>query len=870
MHGSPQAAIRTPDQRLRVFVSSTLQELADERVAAAQAVRHLRLAPVLFEMGARPHPPRDLYRAYLEQSDVFVGIYWQRYGWVAPGEDISGLEDEYRLASRKPKLIYVKTPADEREPRLKQLLGRIRDDEHVSYKMFATPAQLRSLLENDLALLLSERFVQVQVQAQVQAEVEAPPERPVAAMLPSPTSSFVGRQKESAELRRLLGRRDVRLVTLSGPGGVGKTRLSLEVGRQLESAFADGVFFISLAATSDPSLVLASIEQQLGVRQQGGRKPMQRLVDHLREKRALLILDNFEQIVAAAPDVAALLAACPGLTLLVTSRTSLRISGERELLVQPLDLPSDLHAAQHAPAVRLFLERAQAMVPDFGRTPAEMAAVVAVCRRLDGLPLAIELAASRAKMLSAQAILARLDDVLRLLSNGARDLPARQRTLRGTLDWSYDLLDQAERNLFARLSVFPGGWTLEGAEAVCQCPGVDVLDTLMSLVENSLIQVSSRGAQRFTMLATIRDYAHERLAASAEAPAVARAQAEYMLHLAVEADAKLRGSDQRVWRDRLAAEHDNIAVALRWLLDQGELRMAASLQVTLAIFWWIQGYSGEARRWTDELLAREASAPEPSRAQIHLTSGLAAAWEGDYPLAAQLLERSVAEFRNLGLSQGAGVAQMALAYISAKPGDQQHMDALLLESTADLYGAGDLWAVSVALLSRAEVALAAGEVCRARELYDDGLGLANTQSDTRGRAQALIGLGFVDIATGDLAEAGERLRQSVELSTQLSNPELLAYAMRGLAGVAGANHDLARAARLLGAAQGLAEAAGSVDWPVRRRLYAGFEEETRDGLGAAAYAAAYAAGRSLSLAEAARLAEADAPEVLEQRIPATV
>ncbi len=618
--GSIHSVIRTPDQRLRVFISSTLQELADERAAAAQAVRHLRLAPVMFELGARPHAPRALYRAYLDQSDVFVGIYWQRYGWVAPGEEVSGLEDEYRLATRKPKLIYVKAPALEREPRLKELLERIRDDDHVSYKSFSTLAQLRALLENDLALLLSERFVQT-------AESEPARAARVVSSIPSSPSSFVGRHQEVSHLRRLLRRRGIRLVTLSGPGGVGKTRLSLEVARSAESAFAGGVAFVSLANTTDPTIVLRTIAEQIGAREQDGQKQpaLERLTDFLRGKHTLLVLDNFEQIAPAAPQLAGLLAACPELTLLVTSRTALHLRGEYEIVVHPLEVSSAAQVSQPAPAVKLFLERARPINPDFAQNAVEQAAVVAICRQLDGLPLAIELASARAKVLTAQAILARLGDSLQLLTGGARDLPDRQRTLRGTLDWSFQLLEDAERSLFARLAVFANGWTLEAAEAVCQCAGVDVLDTLISLVDKSLIQIqlAPGSEQRFNMLSTMRAYAREKLVAGGDEPAVARAHAEYILRLVREGAAQLRGSNQDAWRSRLAAEQDNIRVVLRWLVDAGELHMAAELQMGLAIFWWVQGYAAEARSWAEELLSHEAALSAISRSQVHLTK-----WSG--------------------------------------------------------------------------------------------------------------------------------------------------------------------------------------------------------------------------------------------------
>ena len=332
---TPRKVILTPDQRLRVFVSSTLQELAEERRAAREAIMKLRLAPVMFELGARPHPPRDLYRAYLDQSHIFIGIYWQNYGWVAPGETISGLEDEYRLSGDRPKLIYIKSPAPDREPRLAELLDRIRGDDRASYKSFSTCAELCELIENDLAMVLTERFEQVQ-------RGEAAPAAAVtrASHVPRPPTPLVGRERELAAVKGMLARSDVGLLTLTGPGGTGKTRLAIQAALDLIDSFEHGVSFVALAPISDPKLVPTAIAQELDIREaRDGRPILDNLKDNLRDKHALLVLDNFEQVVSAGPAIAELLEASPRLKVLVTSRTLLRVRGEQELPVMPLELP---------------------------------------------------------------------------------------------------------------------------------------------------------------------------------------------------------------------------------------------------------------------------------------------------------------------------------------------------------------------------------------------------------------------------------------------------------------------------------------------------------------------------------------------------
>src|SRR6266487_1924171 len=380
--------IRTPEQRVRVFVSSTLDELAPERAAAREAITQLRLTPVLFESGARPYPPRELYRAYLGQSDIFIGLYWQRYGWVAPTMQVSGLEDEYQLAGTKPKLIYIKTPAPDREPRLQALLDRIRSEDVASYQKFATPEELRERIANDLALLLTERFT-------------SPTEKPVPARLtplPVPRSRLIDREQERAQAQALLQREDVGLVTLTGPGGVGKT-LALQVAADLVPQFTDGVAFISLASLKDPTLVVPTVSRALGVSQTGDDSQDERLLEYLEPRDVLLVLDNAEQLVSAAPLAAQALELAPRLKLLVTSREPLRVRDEQIVPVPPLALPDPAHIPDIAhlvqvPAVALFVERAREVKPDFALTSENAATIVEICQRLDGLPLALELAAA--------------------------------------------------------------------------------------------------------------------------------------------------------------------------------------------------------------------------------------------------------------------------------------------------------------------------------------------------------------------------------------------------------------------------------------------------------------------------------------------
>src|SRR5918996_1034992 len=407
-------AIRTPDQRLRIFISSTMKELASARAAARAAIERLRLIPVLFELGARPYPPRELYLAYLRQSDVFIGIYGQQYGWIAPDQQVSGLEDEYLNAGGMPKLVYVQSPAPDRDPRLSAMLSRIQSD-GLSYRGFSTSDELGALIADDLALLLSERF---------DLEGEPPeagrPSRP----LPTPASRFIGREREKSMVRDLLTGADARLVTLVGAGGIGKTRLALEVGAALMGQF-DGAAMIALDEVSSADLVVSSIASSLGVPESPGRSLLDLVISYLRTRRMLLIVDNFEHVVTAAGVLAKLITQTDAV-LLVTSRERLRLSGELVVEVPPLHVPESVdtdEVLRRSDAVELFVDRARAAGSDLDLDHDRLETVAEICRRLDGIPLAIELAASRTKVVGPEELLRRLDHRLSFLTGGPRGLP---------------------------------------------------------------------------------------------------------------------------------------------------------------------------------------------------------------------------------------------------------------------------------------------------------------------------------------------------------------------------------------------------------------------------------------------------------------
>jgi predicted ATPase len=587
--------------------------------------------------------------------------------------------------------------------------------------------------------------------------------------LPVQRTGFVGREKEVAAARELLLRGNVRLVTITGPGGIGKTRLALQVASGLVERFPGGIHFVALSSLSDPALIASTISQSLGIRESGGHSPLQMIKESLQDSSRgpmLLLLDNFEHLMQAAPVVAELLAFGPSLQIMVTSRAALHLYGEHEFPVLPLAMP-DAHtvlpvdALSQYPAVALFVQRAAAARPDFELNRVNAAAVTEICARLDGLPLAIELAAARVKVLSPSAILTRLASRLQLLTGGSRDLPQRQQTLRAAMDWSYDLLSPAEQKLFRRMSVFVGGCNLEGVEAVCDTQSdldLDLLDGMASLVDKSLVRQIEQASveSRFRMLQTIREYALEKLAANSEEAFTRRAHAAYCLVLAEE-EATEKSVEAAESLERFGLEHDNFRAALEWLTQTGDVEWGLRLGTALFRFWEVRELLAEGRERLGRLLNLPgAAAPTKLRMRALFSAGVLAAVQGDYDAAEALIHESQDIAHQLGDKMAIAVSLNAQASFAQNRGDVP-LAQTLFESSLELWRElGDLKAVARALSNLANVLKMQGNFERARSLHTECLGIFRSLGDLAGVAWSLNYQGDVAYDQGD-SEAAQTL-----------------------------------------------------------------------------------------------------------------
>jgi predicted ATPase len=825
---SSAPSIRTPDERLRVFVSSTLEELAGERAAVREAIERLRLTPVLFELGARPHPPQDVYQGYLAKSDVFVGIYGERYGWIGPGMEISGLEDEYLRSAGKPRLLYVKMPAPAREPRLAAFIDRLMADATVSFKTFRDDAELKDFVENDLALLLTERFVSA-----AGGVVKSRPSR-----VPSALDEFVGRELELRALLDLLSG-SARLITVTGPGGVGKTRLAVEAARQSVVHFRDGVQFVGLSSVAEPELVTAAILTTLELPADPSTPVKDALVDQLRDGELLVLLDNFEHVLDAAAEIGDILAACAGLRLLVTSRSALRLRGEHEFPVAPLPDPD---------AVRLFAERARRVSPGFELAGENEAPVGEICRHLEGLPLAIELAAARTRTLSAEAMLPHLERRLDFLTGGGRDYPKRQRTLSATIAWSFALLEPLEQRLLERASAFRGGWDLAAAAAACS-DGADALAVLESLLEKSLIRQHLVGGQpRFTMLETIREYAADRLEASGDLTETGRRHARFDLNLVAGAGAGLRGSAQAASLELLELEDDNVRAALRRSLEHGELDSVAAAGWALMPYWWLRGAFDEGERWMNEALAG-GGLSTVGRAEALLVSGCIAFWRADYGTAMPALEEARAIFASAGDEHRAVLADAPLGAARAGAGDPSAVE-VLEQSRSVLAESGDEWGLMLALnglcwalnMLQRDAPLALFEEARER------VSAVGTRAEL---ATALGNLSLRLALQGDVTGAKTLLAETLAIVRALRSPTGVAYYVEMTAHLAAREGDHAASVRLFSASGAIRAATGAdVPLPVAKMREQAFAA-AESALGGDALETARAEGATLDVYEAA-------------------
>jgi predicted ATPase len=855
---SPAArSIRTPDQRLRVFVSSTLRELAAERRAARTAIEQLNLAPVMFELGARPHPPQDLYRAYLEQSDIFVGLYAESYGWVAPGDEVSGLEDEYRLAPHAmPKLVYVKEGV-EREPRLQELLGTVKGDDRVSYVYFTDADQLAELIRSDLATLLAERFARPTESAEADVPMEGRVE------LPAALTAIIGREREVETVVDLLADDDVRLVTITGAGGIGKSRLSIEAANRVRDRFPGGIVFVDLAPVTDPQAVPAAIANALGIRDLGDGTLDEKLRMAVRDRRMLLLLDNVEQVVDAAPAIRALLTDAPLLTALATSRILLRLIGEHGVELGPLALPDLSHGANvaralAAPSVGLFVERVRAAKPDFELTPDNVEDVERICIALDGVPLAIELAAARARVLAPSDMLDRLDQRLLALGGGVRDLPERQRTLRSTIEWSTQLLSPSEQELLTRLGLFAGGFTLDAAEWIAAgILDADTLDDLGALVDGSLVRQQDRGDRAvFTMLSTVREYALERLSERSDATALRDRHAQYFVRLGEQAEFELEGPTQLGWIERLHEEGDNIRAAVRHLLDTRQWATAAHFAWTLYVYWWVDGHLGEVQASMREVLDSGDDLDDLTRATALYFSRAIAFWQDPDEWLVPGLTESAALFRREGERSGEALAliSLALALLGAREPDTARADDALEASLSLFREAGDTWGEAMALVTLGRVALFRQDVRAALARFDESLAVAKRQHDDLGEAIALHHRGWVEVLLGRFDVARACFEESLADSERLHHDEGVAYALEGLTAVAAGAGDVERAGTLLGAAQVVREQSGTYNAP-SFSFHQQFVDGILAGPGADAFEASRLHGRHLHVDDAVAYAQ---------------
>lgn len=691
---------------------------------------------------------------------------------------------------------------------------------------------------------------------------------------------LIGREKEESEISDLLRQEKTRLLTLTGVGGTGKTSLAKTVAHTLLSNFKDGVFFVDLSAVHDAALVLSTVAQTLGIKEAGGKSFAEIVKDFLREREIMLVLDNFEQVARAAADIAGLFSDAPRLKILVTSRALLHLSVEREFAVAPLDFPGEVETATTAEeiaavsklenyaAVVLFIARARAVNSGFALTSGNARAVAEICRRLDGLPLAIELAAARLKMMSPPAILARLANQLQILTGGARDLPARQQTMRGAIRWSYDLLDEGEKILFERLSVFSGGFTLEAAEFVGEdereeikdAERISVLDKIASLIDKSLLTTreQSNGEMRFQMLEAVGEFARECLSlrGATEDEAVRAKHAEYFLALGERAEPEFLGARQAEWTNRLESEHDNLRDALAHFVRCDAVEKALRLTAGIRNFWVYRGYLTEGRRWMETVLAHR---PKDAAALQHLLgknlislAGIARQ-QGDYQSARKFYEEGLIAARASGDKRQIAQANRGLGTILYIMNDYEAARIYLEKGLALSREMNDQIVVAISLNALGELARAQNDYRAARPLFEETLALSRELGNQEGILNNLNNLGAVLLSEGDIGGAEKHYSEALSLAREMGHKSGISFSLDGFAAIAAKSKNVGQAVKLAGAADALRQSIGYEIEPTDRIFRDAYLSEAHAAIDEKVFAEFYESGMKLKLEEAVAL-----------------
>jgi predicted ATPase/DNA-binding SARP family transcriptional activator/DNA-binding CsgD family transcriptional regulator/Flp pilus assembly protein TadD len=927
LHHALHVARRTLEPSTPADTASSYLHLRDERLAlcpdgplwvdvevfedAATTARHVLEAAayrVAIDLYSGELLPQDRYEPWVEQRRAELrGLYLSLLVELAVlhekhGEFESAIEALNRVVAGE----STNEGAHARLMRLYALSGRRREAlgqyehlrETLSREFGTEPEAASTLLQQEIWTgAFSPPF------AGPPSEAPTSGEKAARHNLPQARDSFVGREHEAREVRRLLAM--TRLMTLTGVGGSGKTRLALKVASDLAGAYPDGAWQVELAPLSETELVPQAVASALGVPEQPGRPLLQTLGDALRPRKMLLVVDNCEHLVdACARLVNALLDACPKLRILATSREPLGVPGEVLWTVPPLSLPnaggeSSVVGLMSSEAVRLFVERAKPRLPAFDLTRQNARSVGEVCRKLDGIPLAIELAAARMTVLAVDQVAERLENSLKLLTAGDRTADPRHQTLRATLEWSHELLDEPERILFRWLSVFAGGWTLEAAEGVCSGEGIgrdEVLDLLSRLVEKSLVVVEAgeEGAPRFRMLEPVRQYGHERLEESAEARATRYRHATFFLELAEKADPKLEGPDQPRWLDRLDEEHDNIRAALSWLLQRADgAGMALRMCAALGEYWYLRGHIGEGRRWLEGAIATPAP-PSAARAralqrvarlaivqgdfdrsegaiveglglegsglfrtgggdsiaaELRRTLAQALSVRGDLERATDLSEESLALSEGVGSVRGAMISLFCIGITSYVRGDVGRALRLLEEALALSREVGDPSMIASVSTQLGYTLLLDGDLERAKMVTREAATILREQNHRHFIAFALDNLGWVALLEGDTERAATEFKEGLMLRREIGEKESAPSTLEGLASVAGTRGEARRAARLFGAARTLREAMSVQQQFGEHALEEPYSSVARTRLDEVSWEAAFAEGQAMTYDE---------------------